>query len=65
MYKRSQNDNGTYNTQCLHCFITVASAVQTPEELEWVEKHHLCPEKALSNLLIQENARAPHSHHHR
>jgi hypothetical protein len=51
MYSRTQNENGTYNTRCLYCFMTVASAVETNEDLEHVEAHHICPERALAELL--------------
>jgi hypothetical protein len=54
MYNRTQNDNGSYNTRCLDCFMTVASCVETVKELERVEAHHICPEKALADLLAQE-----------
>ncbi len=54
MYSRTQNDNGTYNTRCLHCFMTVASAVESLEELRTVEARHLCPEKALADLVGHE-----------
>lgn len=50
MYNRTQNDNGTYNTRCLYCFMTVASAVETDGELECVEGRHICPERALAEL---------------
>ena len=56
MYSRTQNDNGTYNTRCLHCFMTVASAVETEKELLLVESRHICPERALADLLEQEKA---------
>jgi hypothetical protein len=56
MYSRTQNDNGTYNTRCLDCFMTVATAVETEAELRRVEAHHICPEKALANLLAQEKS---------
>lgn len=56
MYSRSQNDNGTYNTRCLHCFMTVASAVETTAELDQLERKHVCPERALSELLEQKTA---------
>lgn len=56
MYNRTQNDNGSYNTRCLDCFMTVASCVETEGELEQIEKHHICPEKALAELLAQERA---------
>jgi hypothetical protein len=61
MYSRTQNENGTFNTRCLDCFLTVATSVETEEELERLEVHHLCPEKALSQLLAgeaEEQARA-------
>ena len=56
MFSHTQNENGTYNTRCLHCFMTIASSVELPEELERFELHHICPEKALSDLLAQESS---------
>jgi hypothetical protein len=53
MFSHTQNENGTYNTRCLYCFITIASAVESIEELEQVETHHFCPERALSDLLAR------------
>jgi hypothetical protein len=29
MYSHTQNENGTYNTRCLYCFMTIASSVET------------------------------------
>jgi hypothetical protein len=57
MYSRTQNENGTYNTRCLYCFMTIASAVETDEELNRIEARHICPEKALAKLLELEEAR--------
>ena len=54
MFSHTQNENGTFNTRCLHCFMTIASSVESPEELEQVELQHICPEKALADLLAQE-----------
>jgi hypothetical protein len=54
MYSRTQNENGTYNTRCLDCFMTVVSSVETVEELDLREARHLCPEKVLAELLAQE-----------
>jgi hypothetical protein len=54
MYNRTQNENGTYNTRCLYCFMTIASSVETEADLRLVEAHHICPEKVLSDLLAQE-----------
>ncbi|MGA9585971.1 MAG: hypothetical protein WBQ95_11630 [Terracidiphilus sp.] len=56
MYSRTQNENGTYNTRCLYCFLTVASAVETKEDLEQHESQHVCPERALSELLAAKTA---------
>jgi hypothetical protein len=53
MYNRTQNENGTYNTRCLHCFMTVAFSVETEKKLDLVEEHHICPEKALAELLAR------------
>ena len=56
MYSRTQNENGSYNTRCLDCFMTIASYVETEAELDQCESHHLCPEKALARLLAQKRA---------
>jgi hypothetical protein len=56
MYSRTQNENGTFNTRCLDCFMTIASAVETEAGLRQVEARHICPEKALADLLEQERA---------
>jgi len=57
MFSHTQNDNGTYNTRCLHCFMTVASSVDSTQELERLEARHICPEKALADLLAHGNAK--------
>ena len=54
MYSRTQNDNGSYNTRCLDCLMTVGSWVESEEELTVLEKRHICPEKALADLLAKE-----------
>jgi len=54
MYSRTQNENGTYNTRCLYCFMTIASSVETDKELEKLESRHICPERALAELLALE-----------
>ena len=56
MYSRTQNDNGSFNTRCLDCFMTVASCVESEQELERVEGRHICPEKALAQMLAKEKA---------
>ena len=56
MYNRTQNDNGTYNTRCLFCFMTIASSVELAGELDRLERSHICPERALTELLEQERA---------
>jgi hypothetical protein len=60
LYNRTQNDNGTYNTRCLHCFMTVASSIETEQELADVEARHICPERALADLL---NMQINHDQH--
>jgi hypothetical protein len=62
MYSRTQNENGTYNTRCLYCFMTVASSVETDKELDQLEHRHICPERALAELLEMEKAIASQSH---
>ncbi|MGD0831005.1 MAG: hypothetical protein ABR907_08695 [Terracidiphilus sp.] len=64
MYSRTQNENGTYNTRCLYCFLTIASAVETDGELTRLEGRHICPERALAELLRElkgEEASGPQS----
>jgi hypothetical protein len=64
MYSRTQNDNGTYNTRCLDCFMTIASAVESEQELCRLEERHLCPERALSELFKEELQYESESHSH-
>jgi hypothetical protein len=51
MYSRTQNDNGTLNTMCLDCLRTIASSIESETDLELLEMRHVCPEKALAQLL--------------
>ncbi|MGA2834650.1 MAG: hypothetical protein ABSE55_16400 [Terracidiphilus sp.] len=62
MYSRTQNENGTYNTRCLYCFMTIASSVETDKELVRLESRHICPERALAELLAQEKTVESRSH---
>ena len=64
MFNHTQNENGTYNTRCLYCFITVASSVESPQELERIEAQHVCPEKALAELLARGTPSSPRVHPH-
>jgi hypothetical protein len=57
MYSRTQNENGTYNTRCLYCFMTIGFSVETEQELTRLEGKHICPERALAELLAMEKAR--------
>jgi len=50
MFRRTQNDNGTFNTLCLDCMMTVALGVDGPPGLAAVERKHMCVEKALVQL---------------
>lgn len=51
MYSRTDNGDGTFNSRCLHCLMTVARDVRTPAKLDSMEKRHICVEKALFQLL--------------
>jgi hypothetical protein len=62
MYSRTQNENGTYNTRCLHCFRTVESDVESSAELDRVEGRHICPERALADLLALESSSKSDAH---
>lgn len=62
MYSRTQNENGTYNTRCLFCFMTIASSVETDVELDRLEARHICPERALAELLELEKAAEMKTH---
>jgi len=64
MYKRTQNENGTFNTLCLDCLLTVATSVETEGELERLEMRHMCPEKALAQLLAGTVAAEARAHKH-
>ncbi len=58
MYSRTQNENGSLNSRCLDCFMTIASCVGTEQELDEREAHHMCPEKALAQMLAMDRAAA-------
>jgi len=62
MYSRTQNENGTFNTRCLYCLLTVATSVETEPELEWLETRHMCPERALAELVARRVAAEAHAH---
>jgi hypothetical protein len=48
MYSRTLNENGTINSRCLYCFITIGSAIESDAELSRIEAEHVCPEKVLA-----------------
>jgi hypothetical protein len=62
MYSRSQNENGTFNTRCLYCLLTVATSVESEVDLEQVEQFHMCPERALSELIAGKSAIMANTH---
>ena len=63
MYSRTQNENGTFNTRCLYCLLTVATSLETAEELDRVESHHMCPERALAELVASKAVMESHANH--
>lgn len=62
MYSRTQNENGTFNTRCLYCLLTVATSVETEQELERLEIRHLCPERVLAELVAGRAAAEARAH---
>jgi len=58
MFNHTQNENGTYSTRCLYCFMTIASTVESEATLETLEARHICPEMALAEILEQERIQA-------
>lgn len=62
MYSRTQNENGTYNTRCLYCFMTIAFSIESEKELDRQEARHICPERALAELLAMEKTKESPSH---
>lgn len=59
MYSRTQNENGTFNTRCLDCFMTIASAVESTVELDAIESRHMCPERLLADMVARSTQTAP------
>lgn len=57
MYSRTQNENGTSNSRCLHCLMTIASG-KSGATLKRSEQRHMCVEKALFELLAKSGALA-------
>ena len=48
MYSRTENENGSFTTRCLDCFLTIGRGAEA--ELERIEAQHLCLERVLSEL---------------
>ena len=61
MYSRTQNENGTFNIRCLHCLLTIATSVESEEDLLQLESHHMCPERALAELVAGSAVRQAHA----
>jgi len=61
MYSRTQNENGSFNTRCLDCFLTIASCIETEQELERIEAGHVCLEKVLGELLRRDREHEAHA----
>jgi hypothetical protein len=43
MYRRTQNENGSYDSRCLDCFMTIASCVEAEKKLDVLGAHPKCP----------------------
>jgi hypothetical protein len=61
MYNRTQNENGSFNTRCLHCFRTIAFEVEKENDLAALEANHLCPEKVMAHLVAPARSMEPHA----
>ncbi len=55
MYSRRMDENGQITSRCLYCFMTIASEAEASAELDRIEGRHICPEKALAQLLAREH----------
>ncbi len=53
MYSRTSNDNGSLNSRCLYCFVTISTETDSTTDLDGIEVRHICPEKALAYLLAR------------
>lgn len=49
-FRRTQYEDGTHASRCIHCFRTIALNAESTEELDQLERRHICPEKALAQL---------------
>jgi hypothetical protein len=58
MYNRTANEDGSYSTRCLDCFLTIGASVESATELEPLEAGHFCPEKVLAEITAQKQAEA-------
>lgn len=61
MYQHIQNENGSYNSRCLDCFLTIAFCVDSERDLEWLEAQHLCPEKVLAQMHAAQRSAESHA----
>ena len=61
MYQHTQNENGSFNSRCLDCFLTIAFSVNSEEELEQLEAQHLCLEKVLAQIFAAHQAAQAHA----
>lgn len=63
MYHHTQNENGSYNSRCLDCFLTIAFSVNSEAELERLEAQHLCLEKVLARAFAAQQSALAHTVH--
>ena len=59
MYSHTLNENGTLNSRCLYCFMTIGSAVENETELARIESEHICPEKVLASAYEASRSKQP------
>ncbi len=61
MYSRTENEDGSFNTRCLDCFMTIAADVKSLRELDRIEAGHLCLERVLSEMFKRALVREAHA----
>lgn len=47
MYERTAQENGTFISRCLYCFMKINAEGLSETEIDALEAKHLCPERAL------------------
>ena len=49
-FRSTKFEDGTHASRCIHCFSAIALKAESLDELDRLERRHICPEKALAQL---------------